>query len=243
MKNGRRGAAVFHVLLAGLIILFLSTKAKAYEFSISLDPASVVGNYQGKLNLSFNQSDWSPWAGVPLGWWSFAGSAASEAYAVSGGSNKIITVSLAVISESPGELYVYGGIILSHGMQEILAVGGGPGGTFIPGKQSVPTSPWSAMNEKGYQPWLQNGDTGLISYDIGFYMDMPWDGVSAAWNGNWWVDWAPVPEPSTIFLIGLGMIGLCRFRGIHGDSPEIRKFERNSRRTEAVKTLRRHLNI
>ena len=110
------------------------------------------------------------------------------------GSGHQVKIGLSAFGESPNELYVYGGMFLSvagFGGVNLGGVLGGPGGYFIPGQQG------GGRSDGEYQgSVLSYSGQYLISYDIGFNLPMPSDGVSINAVGTWWANHSETPVPS-----------------------------------------------
>jgi|HubBroStandDraft_1064217.scaffolds.fasta_scaffold101467_2 hypothetical protein len=192
-------------LLAALpLLLVFASSAHADDFSVTLNPGSVPGDYYGTLNLSFNTSDWN---GTN---WSFAGSTGwDQTFTVN--SFFQVNVDLQTLSEDPGELFAYGALGISGpAFSPINVIGGGPGGSFNPGVSSSGTSQTSGSSFGfiGTSPYVVNA---------GFNLPMTWNGSSADWTGTWYVEWsdppiggAPVPDEAPGVLgwlaVAVGMI-------------------------------------
>ena len=149
--------------------------------------ASYSGNCGGDLRLFFstqNSADWRPSPPAPApGQWIHPQNVGEKTTLASGDS---LDFSLYPVTDGgmPGLLYLYGAIIVTTATGRTF---GGPIGNAA----SVlfePNKPVVAVLEGRDQ----NQDYG-IQWDIGFELNVPWNGTSADCTGNWWAIWHSVP--------------------------------------------------
>jgi hypothetical protein len=154
---------------------------------------SYSGNCGGDLRLFFttqNSADWQPSPGI----WLLPPNQAETLTLPSGDS---LNFSLYPVNDtSPGLLYLYGAIIVTTAAGQIFGL------TPI-GQSSVPFVPNQPVVAilKG----RNQGDTGGISWDIGFVLAVPWDGSAADCTGQWWAIWqSSSASPSAPTNLGPG---------------------------------------
>lgn len=144
---------------------------------------SVAGNCGGDLRLFFttqNAADWKPSPPVPPpapGMWQ--GTNVAETLTLPTGDAIGITLDL-LNNGQAGLLYLFGTITITPKGGAIL--GNMPIGqatvNFMPGAPAV--SVWKGRKQ---------GTTNGITWDAGFDLAVPWDGMSADCNGQWWALW------------------------------------------------------
>jgi hypothetical protein len=153
------------------------------KLSSTLSPSSIAGSTGGDLRLFFTNASPRDWrAGTPLpGLWLGGGNGAFDTFTLSTGDK--ITLNLNLIGDLPGELYVFGNIT-------VTLPGGNPFGPLLDGVHAPPPfDPHHAHHEllKGRTQTSLSG----VQYDLGFVLNVPWDGTVADCGGTWWADWTP----------------------------------------------------
>jgi hypothetical protein len=156
---------------------------------------SYPGNCGGDLRLFFttqNSSDWQPSPPAPApGMW-LQPQNAGETLTLPSGESLIFSL-YPQNGGLPGLLYLYGAIIVTTAAGQSLAMPiGQASGMFAPNQPQV-------VILKGRE---QNTSAG-ISWDIGFEMAVPWDGVSADCTGQWWALWHSAPAPASNLRAGV----------------------------------------
>ncbi len=137
------------------------------------------GNCGGDLRLFFtamNSADWSP---TPApGMWK---PPQNQAETLTLPSGDTITISLYPVNNGmPALLYLYGAISVTSGGQTFGSPIGQAAGNFAPGQPAV-----AVLKDRS------QGQSGGLTFDIGFDLSVPWDGTSADCNGQWWAIWYP----------------------------------------------------
>lgn len=142
---------------------------------------SYAGNCGGDLRLFFttqNSTDWQPSPPAPPpGLW-LPPRNAPETLTLPWGDT--LDFSLYPVNNGmPGLLYLYGAItVKTAGGQGLGLPMGQAAVQFAPNKPVVTIL-------KG----RNQGNSGGISWDIGFDLAVPWDGTSADCTGGWWAIW------------------------------------------------------
>jgi hypothetical protein len=95
-----------------------------------------------------------------------------------------IQLNLILVGELPGLLHVFGNIT-------VTPTGGNPIGPLLDGLQAPPPfDPHHAHHEllKGRKQISVSG----VQYNLGFVLNVAWDGTMADCGGTWWTMWPPV---------------------------------------------------
>jgi hypothetical protein len=192
----------------GTALLIAATRLPAWEFTGTLDTNSTPGNFYGILLFSFSNTNPADWysnpPGSPYGPGAWKSGMGINQTFTNPASPDQVTINLSAYSETPTELYVYGNIgitIAGHGSVSSSAIGG-PGGLFPLGQSGGGSSAGDASGSM-----FDNSGQNIISYDVGFSMAMPWNGVSSDSAGSWWASYSvtPTPEPASATLIALAL--------------------------------------
>ncbi len=152
----------------------------------TLRHGSVPGNCGGDLRLFFttlNSADWqpSPPAPNPPGRWLFP---RYDQEILTLPSGDMVKFALAPIGDVLGLLYIFGTITVetkSGKVVNAVTIGNARLPPLLPGKPAH--GPLDGE--------LRSNNDG-ISWDVGFRLNVPWDGVSADCTGHWWARWHPV---------------------------------------------------
>jgi hypothetical protein len=143
-----------------------------------------TGNHGGELRLFFtklNPEDWKPVSGpVPISWQG-AKNGAMDTYNLPSGD--VLALNLNIVSDIPGRLYIFGTIQITTATgtvtrQPSQPIGQASSTLFAPGQPAV------AILEGRSQ-----GQAGVVQYDVGFELAVPWDGIMADCHGTWWAVW------------------------------------------------------
>lgn len=143
--------------------------------------AAGTGNYGGDLHLFFttlNPADAVLQPGTPPSvlWQAGAGKGAQDTYNLPDGD--VIAMNLNLVAGMPNQLYIMGAIqVTSSGVTYGPPVGQAAG-AFAPGKPVVAIL-------KG----RTQGQSGGKTFDVGFEVAVPWDGILADCHGHWWAIW------------------------------------------------------
>jgi hypothetical protein len=152
----------------------------------NLNPSSVRGNCGGDLRLFFTNlspHDWHVPPAVPApGMWQGGGNGAFNSFTLT--THDKVELNLNLVGDQPGLLFVFGNIT-------VTPAGGNPIGPLLDGLQAPPPfDPDHAHHEllKGRKQISVSG----VQYDMGFVLNVPWDGSVAECAGTWWAMWSPV---------------------------------------------------
>jgi hypothetical protein len=145
----------------------------------TLKPSSAPGNLGGELRLFFtvlNPADFQP-TPPPIQWLG-EGKGAMDTYQLTSGDSVLLNLNLS--APFPGILYIDGAIEVRTKANVIFnqEIGQAPGVSFTPGQ---------AANTK-FQG-KQSGTVSGVQFDVGFELEVPWDGTSADCHGKWWAKW------------------------------------------------------
>ncbi len=156
------------------------------RFLYTLRHGSVPGNCGGDLRLfltTLNSADWepSPPAPNPPGRWLYPRHAPETLTLPSGDT---IEFNLNPIGDVPGLVYIFGIIRVvtkSGKAPNPSPMGNATLAALLPNKPV-----YGVLHGEDKQ------NTNGISWDVGFRLTVPWDGVSADCTGHWWARWHPL---------------------------------------------------
>ena len=196
------------------VLFAIAARSQGIVVSTAFNTNSTEGDYFGTWSFSFSTNDFTPAGGGQsprVGQWGVVSSSMSFTDAVSGA---VISVSFTVGGiESPNEFGFRSSINVDDPALGTVfgGIGDSGGGGYQESTTLVyPGSPASLTNFNSqdifhfYSPQQGMGGQGQVDR----IDNLIFNGVYGAGGGTWAISY-PVPEPATVWEIGIGAIGLC----------------------------------
>jgi hypothetical protein len=137
------------------------------------------------------------------------------------------TLKIDLTSGDPINIYVVGNVDFNVQDIKLEVKGAGTGGLFVPISdaqdlaaliylETLDTFDMGGENLWGGTVYASLGDVNIGQYIDWYGAVFAFDSVDIADHGSWYhvplaADQTPIPEPTTMFLLGIGMVGFCAF--------------------------------